>query len=283
MKNKILLTILGLTLCSSGSLKAQVALPYFSGFDDVTQQTGWTEYKKADTTFSNWGYEIANAYSAPNCIGHDFSPSSGITVTDNWYVSPAFSISGGGMLDSLRYKFVGFSEPMAGDTIAVYLLNGSQDPDLATSTQLLFDFRGTAYVADNTYKLKTNISLPAMGGLSYIALRYRNSDCSSNWLNVFFDNVAITGTGGAGVGTLNAVESNLSVFPNPSEGLVQITSETGLNSIEITNSIGEVIYSKNDCNGQATVKVDLSLFASGLYLVKNSNEMTSQFYKLILK
>ena len=112
------------------------------------------------------------------------------------------------------------SQYPSGDTIGVYLLNGSQDPDLATSIQLLFDFRDAEYINDNTYRLQTGLVLPAMGELSYIAIRYRNSDCSSNWLSVFFDNVAISGNGGTGVDTLNADESNLSIFPNPSEGHV---------------------------------------------------------------
>lgn len=284
ISRKILsILIIGFTVTS---MSAQVTLPYFSGFDNAAQQTDWTKYKKAATTFSDWEYGTVNAYSPANCIGHDYSPSTGITLTDDWFVSPGFSINGGGMLDSIRYKFSGLSSPLTEDTIAVYLLNGSQDPDLATSTQLLFDFRGAEYVSDNTYKLKTNLSLPAMGGLSYIAIRYRNSNCSNYWLTVHFDNVAISGTGSTGLNALNALnpnESNLEVFPNPSDGQVKITSETELDNIEIINSIGEVIYAKYDCTGQTTLNVDLSRFKSGVYLVKNYNNVTSQFKKLILK
>ncbi|NRA10508.1 MAG: T9SS type A sorting domain-containing protein [Crocinitomicaceae bacterium] len=56
-----------------------------------------------------------------------------------------------------------------------------------------------------------------------------------------------------------------------------------MNTLEITNSIGEVVYKKDDCYGQATVKIDFSSFASGVYLVKNSNAETSEVYRLILK
>ena len=114
-------------------IKAQVTLPYYSGFDNTTQQYGWVEYRTVSTQFSHWGYDTYNAYSEPNCIGHDYSPSSGITLADNWYVSPGFSISQGGKLDSIRYKFGGYSTPVAGDTIALYILTGSQNPSLATS------------------------------------------------------------------------------------------------------------------------------------------------------
>ncbi|MFT5779726.1 MAG: hypothetical protein ACI837_002685, partial [Crocinitomicaceae bacterium] len=161
MKIVSVVSICGLLTLTSFQLKSQVSLPYFSGFDDAAQQDGWIEYKTASTLFSNWGYGTIDAYSAPTCVGHDYSPSTGITLTDNWFVSPGFSITNGGLVDSIRYMFSGFSTPTTGDTIGVYLLNGSQDPTLATSETLLFDFRGSEYVADNVYRVKTDLILPA--------------------------------------------------------------------------------------------------------------------------
>src|ERR1035437_10386082 len=120
MKNNNLFTIIGFLTLFSISLKAQVSLPYYTGFDNASQKAGWTEYRKAATTFSHWGY--SGGYSAPGGIEHDYSPSTGITLTDNWYVSPAFSITNGGRLDSIRYNFWGYSVPSTGDTIAIYLL-----------------------------------------------------------------------------------------------------------------------------------------------------------------
>ena len=45
MTSRVVLTAIGFTMCSFFSLNAQLSLPYFSGFDDVAQQVGWTEYK----------------------------------------------------------------------------------------------------------------------------------------------------------------------------------------------------------------------------------------------
>ena len=216
MKKMKLFTIIGLVVLFSIESKAQVSLPYYTGFDNVSQQTGWTEYKKAATTFSHWGYGgTGNSYSAPSSIGHDYSPSTGITLTDNWYVSPAFSITNGGKLDSIRYMFSGFSQPVAGDTIAIYLLNGSQDPSLATLKTLLFDFRDSDYIADNVYRVKTDISLSASTEPSFIAIRYRNSDCSSKWLTVNFDNIAISANGSVGINDLDNRAGKVNIYPNP--------------------------------------------------------------------
>ncbi|NVN95978.1 MAG: hypothetical protein HXX18_11910 [Bacteroidetes bacterium] len=77
-------TIIWFITLLSITLNTQVTLPYYTGFDNVTQQAGWTEYQKAEVTFCHWG--SGYAYSMPNGIGHAFAPSSGITLVDNWYV-----------------------------------------------------------------------------------------------------------------------------------------------------------------------------------------------------
>lgn len=244
--------------------KAQVALPYFTGFDDATQQTGWTEYKKAATTFSHWGYGPVG-FSAPTAITHDYSPSTGITLTDNWFVSPAFLIPGGGKLDSVRYRFSGFSQPQADDTVALYLLNGAQDPGLASSKLLLVDFRNADYVTDNTYRVKTDITLPATAGNCYIAVRYRNADCSSRWLTVNFDNIAIRGTGSAGLQNLGK-KDDMHIYPNPSSGMFTLESALPVDRVEIFNANGDLI--PGHAGAKTSMTVDLSTYPKGLYFIQ---------------
>ncbi len=149
-----------LILFTTVHIFAQVELPYYSGFDNAEQKAGWTEYQTASTEFSHWNYATFGAHSDPSFISHDYSPSTGITLTDNWFVSPGFSIADGGKLDSVWYKFSGFSTPTDGDTIGIYLLSGSQDPDTATRL-LLYDFRGEDYITDNSYRfISVFICLP---------------------------------------------------------------------------------------------------------------------------
>ncbi len=267
MKRNTFFATFGLALVLSAQLKAQVTLPYYSGFDNSQQQNDWVEYKTAATQFSHWEYRSTNAYSDPNCIGHDFSPSTGITLTDNWFVSPGFSITNGGKLDSIRYKFTGFSVPDIGDTVAVYLLNGSPDPAAATSKTLLIDFRGNEYLADDTYRIKSDITLPPSNGLSYLAIRYRNTDCSSKWLTVYFDNIAISGS------TVGLNESgnhkNLSVYPNPTkDGKFYLDYSGKPTSIQVLNILGQLVQNvsvvDNTINKAA---VDLSNQVKGIYLI----------------
>ncbi|MCW3105308.1 MAG: Endonuclease [Bacteroidetes bacterium] len=280
MKKKLLPTILGCFSLCSLPLTAQVTLPYYSGFDNAAQKAGWAEYKKAATTYSHWGY--GSGFSAPSGVGHDYSPSTGITLTDNWFVSPAFSIPAGGTLDSIRYKCAGFSVPATDDTVAVYLLNGSQDPALATSRTLLFDVRGADYVNDYTYKLKTNLVLPASPGNSYIAIRYRNTNCSSKWLTVSFDNVAIRGSSTTGTGDVTNSSDNVTVYPNPAKGKFFIDAGN-ISGLEVFNLSGEKICSVTEPQHCGESEIDLSGYPAGIYFVRIKKEGSVISKKIILQ
>lgn len=248
------------------SLNAQVTLPYATGFDDATQKNGWTEYKKAATQYSHWSYAGANAHSAPNCVGHDYSPSTGITLTDNWFVSPGFNISNGGKLDSVWYAFSGFSMPADGDTIALYLLNGSQDPAAATSTTLLYDFRGIEYQTDSKYRVKANTILPPASGMSYLAIRYRNTDCSSKWLTTYFDNINISGSS-VGLSSIEKIPEAIAVYPNPSTGIVTVKHSTNMQSVTVQNEIGQIVFQSLHSDNQPATEIDLSDKPKGMYII----------------
>src|SRR5690606_5539014 len=138
MKHVLATFFLFFLLSSSFSGHAQVALPYYSGFDTPSEQAEWVEYKKDGTLTGGWEVTTFSVFSAPNALYQIYSTSENV---DNWLVSPAFSIPSGGSLDSIRYMFNGFEQPYENDTVAIYLLSGSPDPDLAEK-MLLADFRG---------------------------------------------------------------------------------------------------------------------------------------------
>lgn len=260
MKNITL--IIGFLLLTNFTF-SQVILPYSTGFDNASEQNGWVEFKKEATTFSHWDFSSSNSNSSPNCISHDYSPSSGITLTDNWFVSPAFEIKSGGNLDEISYMFSGFSVPATDDTIAVYLLQGSQDPDLATQV-LLFDFRNSEYVTDNTYRTKENIGLPAFSGLSYLAIRYKNSDCSSNWLTVHFDDITISG---GTVGLHNLGLNEINIYPNPTSNEIHIDNTlNSINSFRIIDNLGNT-YFNSQKNITEDIKLDISKLNNGVYFI----------------
>ncbi len=265
VKNNIFLGVLVLlVLFSTQITKAQeVFLPYYTGFDTEEEQAGWKEYKTADSCLLVHWTIAEVGYSNPHSITHSYAPSTDVTIGDNWFVSPGFSIGNGGMLDSIRYKFSGYSKPGAGDTIAIYLLNGSQNPSIATSKILLFDFRGDEYINDYKYHVKTGISLPAIDGTSYLAIRYRNDDWDSNWLTVGFDNISVSSI-------INIKETRgnkeIKIFPNPSSGIFTVQSPQKIQSIKVSDNGGKIIYQSSIVRNNIT-KINLSDYPKGIYVV----------------
>jgi len=68
----------------------------------------------------------------------------------------------------------------------------------------------------------------------------------------------------------NSVNNNLSVFPNPSNGMFKIQSETKISMIEIVNTLGATVYSKKLNAGSA--EIDLMQQRKGIYFYTLTNK-----------
>jgi hypothetical protein len=256
MKTKISLSFFFLAITYASF--AQTAMPYFTGFDNASQKNGWQMFRKGATGTYQWTYSTFEPYSGTDCLYHDY-PVGGTTVTDDWYVSPAFNLSSGGKLDSIRHHFSGFGTPATGDTLAIYMLTGNADPALATSKVLLYDFRGTNYVNDNTWRLTSNITLPSASGSSYIAIRYKTI---VNWITVKFDNIRLRSNTTTGISNTETAAEQTKVYPNPANNVINIESQAHIAQINITDIKGRSVL-----NTTFKKCVDLSDFKTGIYLL----------------
>lgn len=251
----------------SAAFLAQSPFNYYTGFDNATEQAGWTIFRKADQPSYNWGYSTL-AFTGTACANHQY-PVGGTSPTDDWFVSPVCNFESGGNIDSLRYIFSGFGTPNSGDTIAIYLLTGSPNPSLAGSKTKLFDFRGTDYVVDVFWRKKTNISVPKKTGPCYIAFRYYTT---SNWLDVRFDNLRIRNFTYAGlsenVSDINPVVASY----NPASGNVQFTCHAcaidDRLKLELFNITGELLVQRHF---KYSTNVETSNL-SGIFIYKLTTE-----------
>ncbi|MCH9661019.1 MAG: immune inhibitor A [Bacteroidetes bacterium] len=104
------------------------------------------------------------------------------------------------------------------------------------------------------------------------------SDSQVNRDGFYFDDLQIS----IAEGTL-AIEDNLnkdfSIFPNPVEDILSITTPLENYSIEIFNLQGQLVSKEQNITGSKTI--DYSNFASGVYLLKLSSETSSQTFKIV--
>lgn len=236
---KTIFTILSALLLHVNLSKAQTALPYYTGFDNATQTAGWQVFRKGSTDPSyKWTYATFTSYSAPASLFHQY-PVGGTVLTDDWFVSPGFSIPSGGRIDSIRSAFSGFGLPGVADTVALYLLTGSPDPALATTKTLLLDYRGADYSNNDTWKKHTML-LAATTGTCYLAVRYKTVN---NWLDAKFDNLKISSLTTTSIHDKVLQEETITVYPNPASKELKIRfnhQQAVPVLIKIYNTLGEL-------------------------------------------
>ncbi|MFM2224712.1 MAG: hypothetical protein RJA07_914 [Bacteroidota bacterium] len=240
---------------------AQTSLPYYTSFETVTQQSDWTEFRNGATANSGYVFDNTLAYSGTSSLAHNY-PVGGSSATNDWIVSPPFNFASGGKIDSIRHDFYGFGSPMAGDTVAIYLLVGNQNPTLASSKLLLMDYRGINYVNNGTWNIDTNIVIPPTIGQCYIAFRYTTI---VNWLDVRFDNLHITSNEVAGINSVNRTTNDFVIYPNPTDNFISISNDISANAkIVISDISGKIFKMDMDNKNQ----IDIHDLQSGVYFLK---------------
>lgn len=84
------------------------------------------------------------------------------------------------------------------------------------------------------------------------------------------------------VNDLEQKESSIAIFPNPTNSIVQIKSEVKIESLEVYNILGNLVYSKPSIN-TSEASIDLSLFPPGLYTIRLHNEEGESLSKKLVK
>ncbi len=110
----------------------------------------------------------------------------------------------------------------------------------------------------------------AVTGTKYFAIGGKGTTTATSGINVRLDDIKIAKVGSSvGVKTIAANDA-ITIFPNPTSGVLNINAVEANSSVEVFNVIGEKVYSNILTKGNNTI--DLSGLANGAYFVKlNSN------------
>lgn len=74
---------------------------------------------------------------------------------------------------------------------------------------------------------------------------------------------------------------SLSIYPNPSNGLVNIKSNGTIRKIQVLNSLGQTIYTQANIGTKPVISLDLSDF-SGVYLIRMTDVNGQQMIRKII-
>jgi len=138
----------------------------------------------------------------------------------------------------------------------------------------------TAFTPTATNWKKDSVSLAAYAGATELMARFKFTSDYGN--NVWIDNIII-GSGSRVTGIEeNVLSARMSVFPNPSNGLYQLTFDEKLDKnaeFKVFDMSGKLVLSKNIVN--EIEPIDLSNFNKGIYQLRVTSANKTGITKLI--
>jgi hypothetical protein len=197
---------------------------------------------------------------------------------EDWLISPMLDLD---TFNSVTFAFFN-AKNYTGNDLELKIstdYDGGGDPNSATWTNLSYTMSSGGW----SWTESGNIDLTSYIGPSvYVAFYYTcTADGSATWE---IDNILIKGETEVGIDPATDIAAQISVFPNPSSGMVQINkSISGYSHIAIMAITGSIVKEAELNNEISTL--DLRELESGIYFMtfsdKNTDKQVSK--KLIIQ
>ena len=228
--------------------------PFEEGFENGLGC--WTTID-ADGDGNNW--ECYTAYDFSHA-GYTSIRSLGDGLTDNWIISPKFH------LPNLSAQISWWDRSFDGhEHYGLYISTTGTNPENFT---LLWEGEPQSYTS---YTQRSMLLNPYCGQDVYLAFRHF---VSNNQWALLLDDIVVDGT----VGVEDHEMMQVSVWPNPTTGLVNILSAEPVKTVEVYNVQGALVKS---VSGESTL--DLRNQPVGVYMVRVTTESTTSVQRVVLR
>ncbi|MCX6290805.1 MAG: T9SS type A sorting domain-containing protein [Bacteroidetes bacterium] len=227
---------------------------YTMGFESTDDFSAWTTQ---DVDGDGITFDISSAYvhGGTQCIR---KPASSLP-DNNWLFSQCIDINSGGTY-SLSYWYKNFDLTFMCN-LEVYM--GIHN-DSASMTQLIVQ---SPLPTDTTYH-QTTAAISVSPGTYYIGFHFYASASTSS---LRLDDINIDFTTGV---KENAAVSAINIFPNPSNGKINITNGNKMEKefvVNVYNSVGQNVFSKKYTD-LISEQIDLTEQPNGIYSVQLKSE-----------
>ena len=137
--------------------------------------------------------------------------------------------------------------------------------------------------ADVTCKSYNNVSLrPPFSNRDGSVFHGRILSCQNSNVTTPSDGTACQKASENTTYSKNIGSSSLSIFPNPTSGVVNISiSDKVIDKVEVVDALGNTVLSVECDNNE--ISIDLAKFGTGVYFVKVSSESDTVVEKVVLK
>jgi hypothetical protein len=201
-----------------------------------------------------------------------FSPAQTITTGDTNYKTYDFDLSAWDSADQLPELSIGVKETWSSAATyavgAVVITSNSYYKNITGVNDPLIkpNLDTTNWVLSDA----TGAESPAAGAIAGGALDY-----STNYLyvdQIVFDNTHLS------TNTFDRANSTISLYPNPAKDVINISSSSAIQKIEVYDMLGKQVLSKNNVS-----QVGVESLGSGAYFIKADLENGSSVVKKFIK
>lgn len=216
-------------------------------------------------------------YFAPNPSALDTAELTISSLADGTY-SASYVVTTACVSDTTVATFT-VVDPSSAGTDGVLTVCKNQPINLLAGLSGNIDLGGTWYGPNGNALPNSQIisgSLPGQFNYNYIVT---NGVCPNDTANIIMN--ILSGCDYAGLDDF--VFEDLTIYPNPTTGLFQISNvASGLNfSYEITDLNGRIISSKENMNGTQIHEVNLSKVENGIYMVRVFNDSGESMTRIV--
>lgn len=253
-------------------------------FSDTAVLTDWLLID-ADGDGFDWGVDtvgsettVGNGFTGGVALSASFDNTDGPLTPDNSFVTQSFAVPANGA--TLTFKIGGMDPDFSAEHYAVYVINAA---DITETTTI-----GEFVALLTTPKLEETLAgAPAVNKTVSLAghegqtvrIVFRHYNITDQFV-IVLDDVTVTAGNVAGVN--DALASQLSVYPNPANNVINIANAENIlvNGVEIVDLNGRTIKSSK-FDGVANAEINVSDLASGVYMMTISSDKGTITKKIV--
>jgi type IX secretion system substrate protein len=248
-------------------------VPYSSGFEaDQHDLLGWSS-QHISGSGSIWtvnsDYPHAGDFSA-----YLFSGVTG--VSDDWLFSPCINFTQGPMYQVKFYTMRYNADSTYSGQLKVWLTNGTSIGD--TINLLLAIDTVQPGSSSSQYQVDSVLFTVPATGTYILSFEGKNMD-PTRQVALLLDDVGITYYGYAGIKTIINNSTDIIIYPNPTTGVLNITTTAANANIEVYNVMGQNVLSKTLNNGTNTI--DIGNLNNGVYCIQIFQNNTLTISKVV--
>ena len=253
-----------------GMVTYNLDTPYLMDFESADDRNEWV-INDANSDGTTWGFYDGYGTDESICAGYQYSSDN---QANDWLVSPCFNL-GSGTTYKLDFYARAYDQGYP-ENVSVYLL--AYD---GTGFDEVKNITAQEGLTNTTFELFSNTLSVDIDGKYNIGFK-----CHSNadMFALLIDDVNLSEDGSTGISDKKPL-GNINIFPNPTKGMLNIQlnrDSEKVTKVNIANTTGQKVLTKY-VDDQESIRIDLSSFNNGIYLVELVYDNESKVYKVVKK